>query len=217
MHSTKNKWKRANKNLVKLSKSIDGYFPRKLSHRFDNFMLTLPSEFRFLIIKNENTNQYVVYIYNNTYSFLINFSMRGLFFIKVYEDTNTLCVKYLDRDTLFRCNSTKLIQNLRIFSSMFVCKLRVRGRLFRIYKRNKYRDLCYRFGHGHRVNVLTEGFYTKYVRKKRIRMFGYIYKELLDKLHEAKAWFPLNVYTERGIHIINKRWKTKEGKIAKFY
>lgn len=67
---------------------------------------------------------------------------------------------------------------------MFCARMRVKGRLYRIYKRNGYRDLQYRFGHTHFVSVYIDGFYAKYIRKKKIRIFGYDFYALRDKSSE---------------------------------
>ncbi len=76
------------------------------------------------------------------------------------------------RQKFFGLGLSHITKLLRVFGTMFTVRVRVKGRLYRIYKRTQYRDLQYRFGHTHRVTVYIDGFYAKYIKKKQIRIFG---------------------------------------------
>jgi ribosomal protein L6P/L9E len=140
-----------------------------------------------------------------------------LYAFKFYKDANTLCVLFNGRYPFTGLGAAHIYRLTKMFHSVFVQRLRVRGRLYRIYKRNIYRDIQYRFGHTHRMFIYTEGLYVRYIRKKRIRIFGYDYKYLVDKCKDIRDVFPLNIYTRRGIRIGGERTYTRIGKTVKYY
>jgi ribosomal protein L6P/L9E len=67
------------------------------------------------------------------------------------------------------------------------------------------------------MTVYTEGIYVKYIRKKRIRLFGYDFQYLSEKSREARDVFPLNVYTRRGIRLGGELSRARIGKVVKYY
>ncbi len=93
----------------------------------------------------------------------------------------------------------------------------MRGRLYRIYKRNRYRDLQYRIGFSHRITIYVEGLYLRYIRKKRIRMLGLDASHALAKAREARDAYPVCKYTQRGVRRGGDRTFTRIGKTMKFY
>jgi len=100
---------------------------------------------------------------------------------------------------------------------MFVRRLRIRGRLYRIYKRNRYRDLQYRIGFSHKITIYVEGFYLKYIRKKKLRLFGLDFHGILAKSAEARDAFPICKYTQRGVRRGGEPCYSRIGKTMKFY
>lgn len=106
---------------------------------------------------------------------------------------------------------------VRTFHTFFVVRLRMRGRLYRIYKRNRYRDLQYRIGFSHKITIYIEGFYVRYIRKKKIRLFGYDPFALYAKACEARDAYPVCKYTQRGVRLSGSRTFARIGKTAKYY
>jgi hypothetical protein len=109
------------------------------------------------------------------------------------------------------------IKFLHIFCRMFLIRVRMRGRLYRIYTRNFYRDLQYRFGRVHMVTVFVTGFYVKFLKKRFFRIFGYNFPLLAIKAGEIHARFPTNIYTRRGVCIGGREVRTRIGKTVKWY
>ena len=183
----------------------------------DHILITFPKNIFVIYLENLKKSYIYIYIYDKTYSFLFIVDYKKILYLKFYNDTKTIFIYFNKTYKFTSLGCAHIYKFIHIFHSMFIKRVRVRGRLYRIYKRNVYRDMMYRFGHTHKVTVYTEGLYTRYIRKKRIRLFGYDFYYLINKTCEIRDWFPINVYTQRGITRGGDRVRAKIGKTIKYY
>lgn len=142
-----------------------------LSRNISSFV-TLPHDCAFAIIELNASKNYAIYFYYNSGCVML-LAERAVFFrIRYFSDVNALCFYTADRFNFFKLGISQIMRIVPIYYGHFVRRLRVKGRLYRIYKRNKYRDFQYRFGYTHKITTPVTGFYARYIRKKNIRVWG---------------------------------------------
>lgn len=169
------------------------------------------------LVYNSRLSASCIYFFDSTACVAFVVQQSFVQNIKYYADIRTLFISFFSGTRFFPAGAATLLKIVRIFHTLFVLRLRVIGRLYRIYKRNIYGDMMYRFGNSHKITVYTAGVYIKFIRKKRIRLIGFDYLFLSKKAREARAVFPQNIYTNRGIRVGTDRFYAKMGKILKFY
>lgn len=168
--SVKHRIYKRNKRFALIKKGAVLRASTSTNHRL---LITLPATVKYLLLKDSARGFVALHIYDKNYSFKININLNYVLSIKFYNDTNSLQVCYNRDFPFFKMGRAFILRFLHIFYTLFYGRLHVYGRLYRIYKRNIYRDLQYRFGHTHFISVYVDGLYLKYVRKKQIRFIGY--------------------------------------------
>ena len=177
----------------------------------------LPPKFGIVLLKNDTNNCIILYFYSECASFYFCLHARDLLFVRYYADVNCIRFMFKNRTLFTKPAEAHMRRIVYIFYATFIKRLRVRGRLYRVYKRNKYRDLIYRFGNAHKVTLPITGLNARYIRKKRIRVRGFDYELLNRTVLTAYHIYALRQYTKRGIRIGGRPTKTRLGKLVKFY
>lgn len=135
--------------------------------------------------------------------------------MRYYNDTHTIRFVGFWNIELFKLGRAHLYKLLHVFRLYFVLRLKVYGRRYRLYKRNRFRDIQYRFGFGHPVTVWIEGIAVHMCAKRRHRLMSHDYDYLQNKGREIVDWFPRGDYTEKGLGIENKPYLLRFGKVEK--
>jgi len=177
----------------------------------------LPKTIDLAVVKNTGAAIVSLYFYDSTTSIHVAIKLECVNKISYYVDARAVLVSFNTRLPLYDASLAHVSKLIRVMHTLFMFRLRVIGRLYRIYKRNIYRDLMYRFGHSHKVTLYTPGVYIKYIRKKQLRIIGADYAYLSKLARSARDVFPQNIYTNRGIRLGTERFYAKMGKVLKFY
>jgi hypothetical protein len=194
--------KRKRSILAKLRNLYSWYNFKPLSRTADTIHIILPIEYTYILLKNSNI--LLLYIYNNLYSFIFSIDSTKLTSLKYYNCTNTICIIYSTKFLFFKLGKAHLLELLHLLYSMYIIKLRIRGRLFRLYK-HKYFGVHLLSKRSHIVIIYVDSIYFKYIKKfSRIRIFGFSKCTLANKANEIASWSMYNIYTSRGLFVENR-------------
>ena len=199
-----------------LKRARDSFAKRtvtKISQRKSKLLLPTVN-YSLVVLDSAVCDNVFVYFYNNAYSVLFSFNKAALLGFRMYN-CDIFEISFLRRIRGNQDAYAYLLKYLHIFFVMFFVRLRMRGRLYRIYNRNIYRDLQYRLGRAHMVTVYVDGFFVKFLRKRFFRVAGYDFLALPLKADEAKKTYPQNIYTRRGVCIGGQEVRTRIGKAVK--
>lgn len=186
----------------KITGIIKGGIIRKSTSKNQEVLFTLPRTVSYILITSKQYTCLRIYDKNYYFNYMLN--PASILSIKFYTDVNSLNIVFNKHYPFLKFGVATIYRFLHVFYTLFFGRLHVFGRLYRIYKRNIYRDLQFRFGNAHEISVYVDGIYLKYVRKKQIRFIGYDPILIRLKLNEAALVFPHNIYTERGIYLDNQ-------------
>ena len=141
------------RDYLRFRNKLVNYNVVKLSQRRQTIILPL-IDIKLIILENQMTSKIFLYFYTNAYSILFTFAKINIRKITIY-DSDIFKVDFFYKNLKFPKARAHFINYLHIFYCVFMIRLRCRGRLYRVYTRNIYRDLQYRFGRAHIVNVFV--------------------------------------------------------------
>lgn len=186
-----------------------------IQSKISNLIITLPFYINYVIIYSEFNNKYIIFIYDCNYSFPVTIEGNNINYLRYYNSTNSIYINYMYEFRFLKFGRSHLFKILRVFGICFLRKVKIHGRKWRVYSRDHYRTLSYRFSIAHHVWICLEGLYIKWHKKRRISIFGRDYCHLTIKMDEVQSWYPMGEYTERGVCLKNKPYIVRIGKVEK--
>lgn len=175
--------------------------------------LYLPNFWKFILIKIFNYDK-IIYIYNNTYFFIIPV-FKAFSLIKYDLQTNTINFKFYYKNNFFPLfwNFFKTI--FFSFSKQFFKKLKFKGKGYYIYK-NIRNTIALQFGYSHLVYLYFFFIKIKFLTKTTILVFGINKTDLFLSTKNFYNVKRINIFTSKGIRFSKQIIYKKTGKVSSY-
>lgn len=187
--------------------------PRTNYKLFLNF-LYVPSSWNFIIFKKKNTILNYLYMYSESYFFILPFLNKFLL-LKYDFQINCFIFNFFFKNNFYSLfwNYFKLI--FYSFSKIFFCKLKFKGKGYYIYK-NIRNTLALQFGYSHLLYLYGFFLNIKFLTKTSILLFGINLKDIAFLSHSFFQLKPINIFTGKGIRFSKQIVYKKTGKVSSY-
>lgn len=197
------------------------------------FFFSTTSEYKFLATTNGIILSCVCY--NEAYLLYLNFFIKDIYQYTIKNETLTVI---FTKHTRFKeLAYYNLMRSLQFVFKGFIKKMRLQGRLYRIYciyieeiniyetyAKNKiayaeYSGRCiirYRVGYKHLNVIYLYDMNIKYKKKRKFFLVGYDFNLISNRAKSIVNIYPQNIYTHRGVRLKGKRSRRRYGKSLTF-
>lgn len=179
-----------------------------------NYLIHMPSNWDYIMIKNLNTDSYLIFLYSNIYYFYIPLTDTK-FFIKI--DKNSRVVKVTTPNVNYGSNLYLSFMNklFKSFSRPFFRKVKFKGKGYYIFK-NFRQTITPQFGHSHRIYVYSYYASVIFLSKTSILIFGLKHYDVFTSASLIKKMRPINIFTGRGVRFNKQIIYKKTGKVSSY-
>lgn len=163
-----------------------------------------------IIIKMINFTH--IYIYTNLYLIILN--MYNSYRIENARNANQLALygTCVYGSTKLRFLEKKLHVIYRGYLNFFVQKLKFKGKIYKIRKKEKLSILILVFGHSHRTVLRYTDIFLKKYKKYKIVIYGYNYGSLMDYSRLIQNTRFISKFTRRGLRLARQLILYKKNK-----
>lgn len=190
-------------------------YPTKYSKEYTYlFLLSIPYNYKTIIIKNSTINISYLYLWSQLYFIKIPINNK---FIKPYFSNNThsiiLKTNYITPYT--KTYFSVLNKVIKPLISPFFTKIQFKGKGYYLYKSYRH-TITPQFGYSHRLYLYTFFLFIKFLNKTSLIVFG-LNLETISKLTKSLfKWRPINIFTGRGVRLTKQIIYRKSGKISSY-
>lgn len=133
--------------------------------------------------------------------------------LRVYNDTNTLEIRYINRSCMFNLSKNHVTALLRTFYIPFMCKLHIYGAASRLYLTGRRGYIVTRFGQTHRICIYARGIFVIIIKHSNVRMFSYDSMHLRKVAGEFEQNSNRRMYKLKGMYLDSKCVVLRSGKV----
>jgi large subunit ribosomal protein L6 len=98
----------------------------------------------------------------------------------------------------------------------FFCKMKFRGKGYKLGRSRGRRTLAFQFGHSHRIFEYTYYATVKFIVKQALTLHGINLFDIRRIAQNIRRWRPINIYTGRGIRFNRQAVYRKQGKVKAY-
>ena len=199
--------------------------------KFFKFCLPIFETYDFVILQNKNI--LIIYIYNDTYSYIFTINQLMLKSIHVLSDSSFIMFSLLKQHYLFSISQSHVCSIFRALIRFTVLTISASGRFYRWPRLRKERThnradffigdvhlTHHMFLYKYDVRLARRKFYTShFIRfsRRRVRLATFDFGLLKQYAQNVVCFQPANIFTNRGLIIHGMLRRQKKGKIEKFY
>ena len=207
------------RNLLYLNwrnKKDGNYFNPRRSLPSNNSILTIPSPWNFVLLRNQNrySNLPLIYAYNANYFFTFTIPASTYWF-RLDSGSKSIFMSKRFYDYLFTHHTSSFRHILRMLNSFFFTKMTFKGKGYYIYK-NFRNTIAPKFGYYHRIYVYAYNVTVKFLSKRSVLLFGFSKQDVMSVGHDFKSKKPINIFTGRGVRFARQIVYRKTGKVSSY-
>jgi hypothetical protein len=191
-------------------------FWKRNANPSNNSVIPLPLSWRHLLLvnKTKEKNQYIIYVYSDTY--FVTFSptfLTKVFFLSLQTDTLFLSQRFYSWSYTHYLNSLK--EMFRSLTSVRFVKMKFKGKGYYVYKNFRH-TLAPQFGYYHKIYVYAFNVSVKFLSKTSVLLFGLSKNDLLTVGYDFRSKKPMNIFTGRGVRFSRQVVYKKTGKVSSY-